>query len=46
LRKDFRSFRIDRIMKVTFFDERYPERRTALRIKWMKDMHLSRMRER
>lgn len=46
LRGDFRSFRIDRIVQADFLDERYPERRTALRIKWMKSMHMSRMRER
>ena len=46
LRKDFRSFRIDRIAQAVFLDEKYPERRTALRVKWMKSMHENRMRER
>jgi predicted DNA-binding transcriptional regulator YafY len=45
LRADFRSFRIDRIVQANFLEERYPERRTALRVKWMKSMHMSRMRE-
>jgi predicted DNA-binding transcriptional regulator YafY len=46
LRKDFRSFRIDRIAEAEFLDEKYPERRTALRAKWMKNMLDMRMRER
>lgn len=46
MRKDFRSFRIDRIAQAVFLDEKYPERRAALRVKWMKSMHDSRMRER
>ncbi len=33
LRKDFRSFRIDRIAQAVFLDEKYPERRAALRVK-------------
>ena len=45
LRKDFRSFRIDRIAQAVFLDEKYPERRTALRVKWMKSMQDARMRE-
>ena len=36
LRKDFRSFRIDRMTNAVFLDEKYPERRAALRTKWMK----------
>lgn len=36
LRKDFRSFRIDRMTDAVFLDEKYPERRAALRTKWMK----------
>jgi predicted DNA-binding transcriptional regulator YafY len=36
LRKDFRSFRIDRVIEAIFLDEKYPERRAALRAKWMK----------
>ncbi len=46
LRKDFRSFRIDRIAQAVFLDEKYPERRAALRVKWMKNMQEVRMRER
>lgn len=38
LRKDFRSFRIERIAQTTFLDEKYPERRAVLRVKWMKNM--------
>ena len=34
LRKDFRSFRIDRIAGATFLDERYPRRPSELRAKW------------
>src|SRR5215470_145513 len=33
LRRDFRSFRLDRIKKATFLDERYPERAAVLRAK-------------
>jgi predicted DNA-binding transcriptional regulator YafY len=35
LRRDFRTFRIDRIKSAEFLDERYPERPAALRAKWM-----------
>jgi predicted DNA-binding transcriptional regulator YafY len=35
LRKDFRSFRIDRIIAATFMDERYPARPSQLRAKWL-----------
>ncbi|MGO4711664.1 helix-turn-helix transcriptional regulator [Bradyrhizobium sp. 2TAF24] len=35
LRRDFRSFRIDRIRQADFLDDRYPERRAALRARWM-----------
>ena len=38
LRRDFRSFRIDRITQAIFLDEKYPERRVALRVKWTKYM--------
>lgn len=40
LRKDFRSFRIDRMTDAVFLDEKYPERRAALRTKWMKTFSL------
>lgn len=46
LRKDFRSFRIDRIREALFLDDKYPERRVALRTKWTKKMAEMRMRER
>lgn len=36
LRKDFRNFRIERITDAAFLDDKYPERRAALRAKWMK----------
>ena len=36
LRRDFRSFRADRVVEATFLDDKYPERREALRIKWRK----------
>jgi predicted DNA-binding transcriptional regulator YafY len=36
LRRDFRSFRADRVVEATYLDEKYPERREALRIKWRK----------
>lgn len=34
LRKDFRSFRTDRVIDATYLDERYAERRDVLRAKW------------
>ncbi|MDO8981543.1 MAG: YafY family protein [Afipia sp.] len=46
LRKDFRSFRIDRMTEALFLDEKYPERRAALRAKWMQSFSLNNMRER
>ncbi|MBQ8104968.1 MAG: YafY family transcriptional regulator [Afipia sp.] len=47
LRKDFRSFRIDRMTDAVFLDEKYPERRATLRTTWMKTFSLNhRMRER
>ncbi|WP_300296876.1 YafY family protein [Ferrovibrio sp.] len=36
LRRDFRSFRTDRVLAADFLDERYPERPSALRAKWHK----------
>lgn len=38
LRKDFRSFRTDRIGETAFLDERYPERPAVLRAKWQKTL--------
>lgn len=35
LRRDFRVFRVDRLLAVRFLDERYPERRVALRRRWL-----------
>jgi predicted DNA-binding transcriptional regulator YafY len=34
LRKDFRSFRTDRVVEAVYLDAPYPERRAALRAKW------------
>src|ERR1700750_587489 len=34
LRRDFRSFRTDRVVEADYLDEKYPERREALRAKW------------
>ncbi len=45
LRKDFRSFRIDRIVLAVFLEEKYPERRAALRVKWIKYMQEKRRQE-
>jgi predicted DNA-binding transcriptional regulator YafY len=45
LRKDFRSFRTDRVAGAEFLDERYPERPAALRARWRNLMH-ERWRER
>ncbi len=36
LRRDFRHFRMDRIVAADFLDERYPARPGALRAKWRK----------
>lgn len=38
LRKDFRSFRTDRIREASFLDERYPERPSVLRARWRKSL--------
>jgi predicted DNA-binding transcriptional regulator YafY len=35
LRRDFRNFRADRIVRADFLDERYPARPAALRAKWL-----------
>jgi predicted DNA-binding transcriptional regulator YafY len=37
-RKDFRSFRSDRVLSATVLDERFPERPSTLRVKWRKAM--------
>ncbi|MBL8568306.1 MAG: YafY family transcriptional regulator [Phreatobacter sp.] len=38
MRKDFRSFRTDRILAATFLDDRYPERPSVLRARWRKTL--------
>src|SRR6201986_5435336 len=38
LRKDFRSFRTDRVIDAQYLEERYPERRDALRAKWRRSL--------
>lgn len=38
LRRDFRSFRIDRMIEIVYLDEKYPERRETLRAKWRKTL--------
>jgi predicted DNA-binding transcriptional regulator YafY len=38
LRRDFRSFRADRVVEATYLDEKYPERRETLRVKWRKTL--------
>ena len=38
LRKDFRSFRTDRVVDAVYHDEKYPERRDLLRAKWRRSM--------
>jgi len=39
LRRDFRHFRMDRILAAEFLDERYPERPGALRAKWRRTLN-------
>lgn len=38
LRRDFRSFRVDRIRQAEFLDDKYPERRAALQARWIATM--------
>jgi predicted DNA-binding transcriptional regulator YafY len=38
LRKDFRSFRTDRVIAADYLDDPYPERRATLRAKWRRSM--------
>ena len=38
LRKDFRSFRADRVVEATYLDEKYPERRDLLRARWRRSV--------
>jgi predicted DNA-binding transcriptional regulator YafY len=41
-RKDFRSFRSDRIVSAEVLEEKYPERPATLRVKWRKKMDAER----
>jgi predicted DNA-binding transcriptional regulator YafY len=38
LRKDFRSFRTDRVVNAAYLDEKYPERRDLLRARWRRSL--------
>src|SRR6202047_990025 len=38
LRKDFRSFRTDRVVDADYLDENYPERRDLLRARWRRSL--------
>lgn len=38
LRKDFRSFRADRVVDAIYLEDKYPERREALRARWRKTL--------
>jgi len=38
LRKDFRSFRTDRVVEADYLGERYPERRDVLRARWRQSL--------
>ncbi len=38
LRKDFRSFRTDRVLNADYLDEKYPERRDILRARWRQSL--------
>jgi len=38
LRRDFRSFRTDRVISAVYHDEKYPERRDLLRAKWRRSL--------
>ena len=35
LRRDFRSFRIDRVAAAEFLEERFPDRPASLRRRWL-----------
>src|SRR5689334_7672051 len=45
LRKDFRSFRTDRVIDANYLEEKYPERRDVLRAKWRQSMVWERPKE-
>jgi predicted DNA-binding transcriptional regulator YafY len=38
LRRDFRSFRTDRVVDAVYLEEKYPERRDLLRAKWRRSL--------
>jgi predicted DNA-binding transcriptional regulator YafY len=38
LRRDFRSFRTDRVIDAVYLDEKYPERRDLLRARWRRSL--------
>jgi predicted DNA-binding transcriptional regulator YafY len=38
LRRDFRSFRTDRVVDADYHDEKYPERRDILRARWRRSL--------
>jgi predicted DNA-binding transcriptional regulator YafY len=38
LRRDFRHFRLDRVLAAQFLPERYPERPRVLKARWRKSM--------
>ncbi len=38
LRKDFRSFRTDRVVDAQHLDEKYPERRDLLKARWRRSL--------
>ncbi|HEY3893410.1 MAG TPA: WYL domain-containing protein, partial [Bradyrhizobium sp.] len=38
LRKDFRSFRTDRVVGADYLGEKYPERRDVLRARWRQSL--------
>jgi predicted DNA-binding transcriptional regulator YafY len=38
LRRDFRSFRTDRVIDAVYLEEKYPERRDLLRAKWRRSL--------
>lgn len=44
LRRDFRHFRTDRVLGFDFIDERYPERRGMLQVRWRRQLEGDRAR--
>jgi predicted DNA-binding transcriptional regulator YafY len=45
LRKDFRSFRTDRVLDADYLEEKYPERRDILRARWRQSLVWERPKE-